>query len=152
MKYSVYFALLINSISGYSRNQSVSEWGIAMTYNTHLLDWDIDTPDSGTAVFNGYFYIKGTNDITNEGYNETLGEEEIRVHPKWTKENSLRVCLSFFSEETLIREYIRWSLEYKAPKFFASFWPQMKELGTDAHEEDIRAFCAESRENLEELP
>ena len=98
MKYSVYSSLLINGISGYSRNQSISEYGIALTYNTHLNDWDIDTPDSGTAVFNGYFFVQGTNDITNEGYDEEAGEEEIRVHPKWTTENSLRVCMSFFAE------------------------------------------------------
>ena len=91
--------ILIIQVSCYSRNQTISEWGFSFTYNTHLVDWEIDVPDSGSPVLNGYIYILGTNAITNEGYNETLGEEPIRVHPEWTKENSLRVCLSWFSDE-----------------------------------------------------
>ena len=89
---------LISQVFCYSRNQTVSEWGISLTYNTHLVDWEIDIEDSGKPVLNGYFYILGSNGITNEGYDEEAGEEPIRVHPEWTKENSLRVCLSWFSD------------------------------------------------------
>lgn len=154
MKYFLSLLLSTISVSAYSRNQTISEWGISLTYNTHLVDWEIDVPDSGTPVFNGYFYILGTNAITNEGYNETLGEEPIRVHPKWTKENSLRVCMSFFSTQSGIteREYIRWSLEYKPPQYFPGFWPQMVSLvnGTEKYAENITSFCQESREFIEE--
>lgn len=78
------FLSLLSLAHGYSRNQSVSEYGISLTYNTHLLDWDIDVPDSGTAVLNGYFYVKGTNEILNPDYDEESGEEPIRKHPEWT--------------------------------------------------------------------
>ena len=147
-----YLLSLLSTVSAYSRNQSVSEYGIAFTYNTHLLDWDIDVPDSGTAVLNGYFYVQGTNKVMNPGYNETEGEEPIYEHPKWTNENSLRICMSFFSDQSLVREYIRWSLEYRPPKFFASFWPQMLPLGADAHEEHVNSFCALSGDDVEGIP
>jgi hypothetical protein len=49
------------------------------------------------------------------------------------------------------REYIRWSLEYKAPAYLASFWPQMAMMSeTDLYADDIRAFCAVSRDDLME--
>ena len=76
-----YLLSLLSAVAAYSRNQSVSEKGIVFTYNTHLLDWDIDVVDSGTAVLNGYFYVMGSNEITNPGYNETDGEEPIYEHP-----------------------------------------------------------------------
>ena len=91
-------ALLISKALCYSRNQSVSEFGMSFTYNTHLEDWDIDVPDSGVPMLMGYITVLGDDQILNEGFNETLGEEEERVHPKWTTENSLRVCLSFFAD------------------------------------------------------
>ena len=88
----------------------------------------------------------------NPGYNETEGEEPIYEHPKWTNENSLRICMSFFSDQSLVREYIRWSLEYRPPKFFASFWPQMLPLGADAHDEHVNSFCALSGDDVEGIP
>jgi hypothetical protein len=133
----------------------VSEWGISLTYNTHLLEWDIDKPNSGIPVLNGYIFIQGSDEILNPGYNVSKGEEEIRLHPLWTTENSLRVCMSFYSEQNggvSNREYIRWSLEYKPPKYFASFWPQMvsKQNGTLHYAKNIKSFCAASRNDTEE--
>ena len=90
--------------------------------------------------------------MLNPGYNETEGEEPIYDHPEWTKENSLRICMSFFSDQTLVREYIRWSLEYRPPKYFASFWPQMLKKGADAHEEHVNSFCALSADDVEGIP
>ena len=158
MKFYVALCTLVSLISGYTRNQSISEWGISLTYNTHLENWDIDTPDSGTPVFNGYFFILGTNDLINPDYNETLGEEPIRKHPKWTKENSMRVCMTFWSSTTGVenREHIRWVLEYKPPKYFASFTPQMPNTTwanvtvTEIFNADVRLFCAENSTYLEQ--
>jgi hypothetical protein len=57
MKFILPLSALISQASCFSRNQTVSEWGISFTYNTHLVDWDIDAEDSGTPVLNGYVYI-----------------------------------------------------------------------------------------------
>ena len=95
MKYSVsiFISLFFQTILAYSRNQSISEWGIALKYNTHILDYNPDDPTAGTPVLNGYLFVLGTNDTTNPDYDASAGEEEIRVHPEWTTTNSLRVCM-----------------------------------------------------------
>ena len=49
------------------------------------------------------------------------------------------------------REYIRWILEFKPPKFLPGFTPQQPKLSNSSqYAEDIISFCAASRDDLDE--
>ena len=78
-------AITFGSVSAISRNQSFSEYGIIFDFNTILLEYDIKTK-TGTPVFQGEFFIQGTNDTVENG------DSLERVMPHWTKENVLRIC------------------------------------------------------------
>jgi hypothetical protein len=78
-------AISFGSVNAVSRNQSFSEYGIIFDFNTILLDYDIKTK-TGSPMFQGEFFIQGTNDTVQNG--DTLE----RIMPRWTKDNVLRVC------------------------------------------------------------
>ena len=74
-------------VNGASRNKTFSVRGMSFTYNSHLIDWDIDTPGSGIPVLQGYIYLLGSN--------ETDPKTEEYLWPKWTVNNTIRTCLQF---------------------------------------------------------
>jgi hypothetical protein len=112
-------AITINYVTGITRNQTFSEYGLIFRFNTLLLDYDLKTK-TGTPLLQGEFYIQGTNDT--KPYNETHIQRKM---PRWTKDNTLRVCFQFYDSESGYesREMIRWVLSYEPPQDFALFTP-----------------------------
>ena len=89
---------MVTTVNAYSLNQTISEKGVALQYNSHLDGYDQDVEGSGTPVIWGFIYMKNPN----ETYNGTNGTKESDyIHPKWTKSNTLRVCLQFWDDSIL---------------------------------------------------
>ena len=106
----VSLAITLQIVSAVSLNNSFSEYGIILKFNTILLDYDIETK-TGTPEFHGELFVEGTNDTYKDG------EYLRRIMPHWTKDNVLRICLQFYDTEQTYeeREMIRWVLTYPPP-------------------------------------
>ena len=48
---------MIPKVMAYSLNQTISEKGVALLYNSHLDEYDPDNETSGTPVVWGYLYL-----------------------------------------------------------------------------------------------
>ena len=86
---------ILPRVNGYSLNQTISEKGVALQYNSHLDGFDLDVEGSGVPVIYGLIHMRNPN----ETYNGTNGTRESDyIHPKWTKSNTLRVCLQYWDD------------------------------------------------------
>jgi len=120
-------------VEGASRNQTISDYGIALTYNSHLINWDKDDPESGDPVIQGYFYL------LNE--NVTLRNGTV-LQPYWEPgNNTLRVCMQIYeARNSSRREMIRWVLNYTYPMNFANYTPQLSNSSSGI--DDVKSWCA----------
>ena len=90
--------MLMIGVFGESRNQSFSEPGISIQYNSNLLGWDINTaegPDNGVPELQGYLLVLGSN--ATDDYNKT-------IEPEWTDDNILRICVQYWKASELATE------------------------------------------------
>lgn len=86
---------IIPKVYAFSLNKTISEKGLALKYNSNLEGFDEDVEGSGTPVIHGMIYMRNPNETKN-GTNGT--KEEDYIHPKWTKSNTLRVCIQYWDD------------------------------------------------------
>ena len=140
---------LLPSALAYSLNQTISEQGVALMYNSHLDEYDPDVEESGTPVIYGYLYLQNPNE-TYEGTNGT--DPEDYIHPKWTKSNTLRVCMQYWddaeasnSSANLTITQVRWVLNYTFPMKYANWTPQVSLLQNQTlNDSTIKDWCSRS--------
>lgn len=77
--------LLLAMVNGASLNQSVSELGIALVYNSDLADWN-EEDNSGTPTINGYLTVESPP-------GRHIMDGKNFTYPKWTEDMQLRICM-----------------------------------------------------------
>jgi len=136
--------------NAYSLNNTVSEVGVALRYNSHISGWDPDVKGSGTPVIWGHLYLKSPNKtkpgMTVNADNEL---EQNMVHPLWTKQNTLRVCLQYWDANVTNTkgeyhfEQLRWVLNWTYPNQHANFTPQYSVVRSKKNLTNVRDWCAQ---------
>jgi hypothetical protein len=80
-------------------------------------------------------------------------EEEDYIHPKWSKSNTLRVCLQYWDDEYIRNEslkdnititQLRWVLNYTFPMKNANWTPQVAFHNESLTNETIKDWCSRS--------
>ena len=132
--------------NAYSLNNTVSEVGVALRYNSHISGWDPDVKGSGTPVIWGHLYLKSPNK-TKPG--RTGENEDDYKHPLWTKQNTLRVCLQYWDANVTNTkgeyhfEQLRWVLNWTFPNLHANFTPQYSVVRSKKNLTNVRDWCAQ---------
>lgn len=138
---------MIPKVYAFSLNQTISEKGVALKYNSNLRGYDEDVEGSGVPEIYGMIYMRNPNETKN-GTNGT--KEEDYIHPKWTKSNTLRVCLQYWDDAQMKNEsvknatitQVRWVLNYTFPMKYANWTPQVALLNESLTNETIKDWCS----------
>mmetsp|Transcript_11521 Transcript_11521/g.17368 ORF Transcript_11521/g.17368 Transcript_11521/m.17368 type:complete len:84 (+) Transcript_11521:15-266(+) len=79
-----FFAVLAALAGAASFNETISEYGMALTYNSHLFEWEDGNDTSGNPAIQGYIYVLGDN---------ATDDNNTYIMPRWRTDNRLRICL-----------------------------------------------------------
>lgn len=111
-----------------SLNNTLTEQGIGLMYNSHLEGWSEADPKNGTPVIQGYLTVKSPG----AGF------------PTWSSDNTLRICMQIWDmKKPNTVEQIRYVLNYTFPTLAANYTPQMHILQQTTNEAPpVTDWCA----------